>query len=724
MIRKYRRDGKSYKIIDLFKWYIEDEKKFNSFKNEIIEEKFDPDKFLVWLEKPLQKLKGGKIKLYHGTSVKIEDNVIEPRSINVGATKFSDPRWSTYLWDNREDAISWALMWNLWDIIGPYHVAYGYNNKNGKNLIYKPDDVTEKEYKKYILDNIKPFYVYEVEFDIKDLEVGSCPTIREYTVSKPVEITRTFSYTDIRGDICKRFIEFVSKEEFEEYSNKVTNIKTTPNNRNLLMNHILQKGRDLYRGIIRTDLRNGNIKPGDDLSEYKAIINKHYKNDTYNLFSESFIINTMHESSISIPQMSFYLQNQYEEEMKHYLNTYKKYYNLMLEEQPSAVKHINEDIRKALIVIDGLASKGVENNLVQFAKDDLGEIVKASKRGKPVKVYEASGFKIPTNGNLWISTDWHFYKNKNNTGFKINPDIDKILNNYKKCVKDNDTFIFLGDLYDARTIFDMKRVPKIFELKKLKGHKIMIKGNHDVNTTQFYLDLGFDEVYDSIYNIGNIVFSHEPRKVNDDEINIHGHIHFSETYWGMEPLNHLDAFIGHYNNKPVLINDIVNEYRGTGRLSNKALEKFDSFILHESFVEDLVNIDDTLNDINLISVEGDNVSISNNIIECKIVYNTDTRQPFSLRDIDSKLIINDKFIVQRDKFGTHCTIKPLYESIECDNCIEFKITMSDNVEISNNKLTEGIDIINLFKSDDSEFKFIKESCLKLFGVYPEIIRKK
>jgi hypothetical protein len=50
--------------------------------------------------------------------------------------------------------------------------------------------------------------------------------------------------------------------------------------------------------------------------------------------------------------------------------------------------------------------------------------------------------------------------------------------------------------------------------------------------------------------------------------------------------------------------------------------------------------------------------------------------------------------------------------------------MSDNVEISNNKLTEGIDIINLFKSDDSEFKFIKESCLKLFGVYPEIIRKK
>ena len=184
--------------------------------------------------------------------------------------------------------------------------------------------------------------------------------------------------------------------------------------------------------------------------------------------------------------MNYYLQNQYEEEMKNYLNTYKKYYNLMLKEQPSAVEHINEDIRKCLIVIDDLSKKeGVENNLVQFAKDDLGEIVKASKHGKPVKVLEASGFKIPTSGDLWISTDWHFYKNKDNIKFKVNPNIDKILNNYKKCIKPNDTFIFLGDLYDARTIFDMKLVPKIFDIKKLKGHKIMIKGNHDVNNTIF-----------------------------------------------------------------------------------------------------------------------------------------------------------------------------------------------------------------------------------------------
>ena len=494
---------------------------------EAVEEKFEPDKLLVWFDKPIQKLKGGKIKLYHGSSVEIKDK-IDPISINVGATKFSDPRWSTYFWDNREDAMSWAIMWSIWDVIGSDHIAFGYNRGNGKNLIYKPDEYTEDEYKKYIASNIKPFYVYEVEIDIKDLEIGSCPTIREYTVSKPVEIIRTFKYTNIKGDVFRRFIEFVSKEEFEAYNKMVTNIKTTPNNRGVLLNNMLQKGRDLYRGVIRTDLRNGNIKPGDDLSDYRTIINNHYKKDTYDLFKESYIIDRMEESSISIPQMSYYLQNQYEEDMRDYLNTYKKYYNLMLKEQPAAVKHINEDIRQCLIVIDGLAAKGVENNLVQFAKDDLGEIVKASKKGKPVKVYE-------------------------------------------------------------------------------------------------------------------------------------------------------------------------------------------------SMVDDMVNIDDSTNDINLISVQDDNVSISNEIIECRLVYNNTTnKQLFSLRDVDSKLIIENSYVIQRDSVGTHCSVTPYYKDTEGENSLSFFILLNESVDISelSNKINEGITLTNLFKFNDNGYNFIKESCLRLFDQEP------
>jgi hypothetical protein len=272
----------------------------------------------------------------------------------------------------------------------------------------------------------------------------------------------------------------------------------------------------------------------------------------------------------------------------------------------------------------------------------------------------------------------------------------------------------------------MKLVPKIFDIKGLKGHKIMIKGNHDVNTTQFYLDLGFDEVYEKPYNIGNIVFSHEPIEVNSDEINIHGHIHFSETYWGMESTNHLDAYVEHYDFKPVKINDIINEYRDSNRLTKKALCKFDESIIHESMVDDLINIDDNINDINLISVQGDNVSISNEIIECKILYNSNSNQLFSLMDINSKLIIENSFVVQREKVGTKCSVSPCYKDIEGEKILEFSLVFDEKVNIKdlNSKLTEGIIITNLHKFNDESYKFIKEACIRLFGVYPKEIKIK
>lgn len=276
------------------------------------------------------------------------------------------------------------------------------------------------------------------------------------------------------------------------------------------------------------------LKDGGMDKEIKKKKSKLIKESFDNL-EESYIINTMKESSISIPQMTYYLQNEYEEEMRHYLNTYRKYYNLMLKEQPSAVTHINEDIRKCLVVIDGLASKGVENNLIQFAKDDLGEIVKASKKGKPVKVIE-------------------------------------------------------------------------------------------------------------------------------------------------------------------------------------------------SMVDDMLAIDDRLNDISFIRVDNGNVSISNErVINGKIVYNIpNSKQIFSLLDKDSKLIIEDTYVIQRDNVGTHCSISPLYNNTDEENVLEFQMILNEDVDIYSidNKMNEGVIIANLHKFNDEEYTFIKEACLKLFGVYPKEIKIK
>ena len=42
-----------------------------------------------------------------------------------------------------------------------------------------------------------------------DLEIGSCPSIKEYTVSKPVKILKKFEYT-LNKEIVRRCFNFTS----------------------------------------------------------------------------------------------------------------------------------------------------------------------------------------------------------------------------------------------------------------------------------------------------------------------------------------------------------------------------------------------------------------------------------------------------------------------------------------------------------------------------------
>ena len=353
---------------------------------EFLEEKFEPDKFLVWFDKPVKKLVGGKLRVYHGSSDLIEADEITPISFNVGATKHSDPRWSTYVWDNKEDAMKWASAWE----VSNYHRETLYIGHNGKTMLGKPEGMEDKAFVKELINKMSKakFYIYECEVDIKDLEIGSCPSIKEYTISKPIKVLKRYDYT-LNKEIVRRCFNILPVDEVIKFKDENRGVKHLKLHRNFILNHVLDNTRDSYRAIMRTDLQQGNIKVGDDLSGYKDSINHHVKRDTYGL-KESYITDIMEESSISMVQLNLYLQNQYEEEMKHYLDTYKQYYEIMRKEKPHAVKNLNEDIKRAIIFIDGLASKGVENNLVQFAREELGSIVNIPKRGNAVKIHEST----------------------------------------------------------------------------------------------------------------------------------------------------------------------------------------------------------------------------------------------------------------------------------------------------------------------------------------------
>lgn len=81
-----------------------------------------------------------------------------------------------------------------------------------------------------------------------------------------------------------------------------------------------------------------------------------------------------------------------------------------------------------------------------------------------------------------------------------------IINNYNKLVQDEDTVYHLGDLTMAH---ENTRAYTEYIIKHLKGKKILIRGNHDDESDQFYLDCGFDEVHEYLI-LGDKFLCHYP----------------------------------------------------------------------------------------------------------------------------------------------------------------------------------------------------------------------
>lgn len=143
---------------------------------------------------------------------------------------------------------------------------------------------------------------------------------------------------------------------------------------------------------------------------------------------------------------------------------------------------------------------------------------------------------------LFISTDWHLIRKDKDTGLLyVRPDVEEILNSQINNVGPDDTFIFLGDLFDDD--FDPKDHRRILgnylsdKLHNLSGkRKIFIRGNNDIGSDTFYRDLGFNEIHFSVTApivFGNklkiTVFSHTSLETPKGVVNIHGHIHRDNT---------------------------------------------------------------------------------------------------------------------------------------------------------------------------------------------------
>lgn len=109
---------------------------------------------------------------------------------------------------------------------------------------------------------------------------------------------------------------------------------------------------------------------------------------------------------------------------------------------------------------------------------------------------------------VWVSSDYHL-NHKNIIKYCNRPfdSVDRmnkvIIRNHNRVVKNDDTWIFLGD-------FALTSANKTEQfLKKLNGYKIIVTGNHDKSPERMK-ELGFNEAYKSMYIYEGKILSHVP----------------------------------------------------------------------------------------------------------------------------------------------------------------------------------------------------------------------
>lgn len=240
-----------------------------------VEESFEPDKALVWLDKPIEKLFNRTISIYHGTEIKNKGKILNNNTIAVGATKFSEPRWVKYYWDNFDYAAKWALMC-LFDTA---HIPAYFNGQDNKLVLVKDDGVSDDEIIKYYEKHYKNInaYVYEAKIKVNDLEIGSSPVIKEYTISKPIPYYKCHILKLNKNTITK-YCEFEVKGKLaEKYGN--FNIRERDRKRGPILNKILSDYRDRSRKYIFNDIKdeNGNVDYNADISIYKKSVAEYDK---------------------------------------------------------------------------------------------------------------------------------------------------------------------------------------------------------------------------------------------------------------------------------------------------------------------------------------------------------------------------------------------------------------------------------------------------------------
>lgn len=378
---------------------------------EPVTEKFNVDKFLVWFEKPVDKLLNKQIKIYHGSSIDIKTTNIDPISINVGATRLSDPRWSTYFWDNKEMAIQWAITWKVRDVA---QTECLYRNHDGKTLLVNNTQYPDKKFIDNIL-KVKPyFFIYECDIPVNKLEMGSTAAMPEYTVSESVKISKKTKMLVTKSLFNKHFT-IISQKEADKLIDP-NDMDYMSRYRNKFLDVFLSNYRDAYRALIKRDIKKGKVKMGDDISSYRSTINKAVDDDLFNLRSH----NNVTESYVCFPLLNSIISSKYDdikskEQYKRDVNAFKQHFlkGISRIDNIDDAKAMKGDLQALMSYLNGIkytnnysefknidAVKEIEAWICRVAIPELDlKINKYSRNLEPVNEY-AHNITFAINNNL------------------------------------------------------------------------------------------------------------------------------------------------------------------------------------------------------------------------------------------------------------------------------------------------------------------------------------
>ena len=196
---------------------------------------------------------------------------------------------------------------------------------------------------------------------------------------------------------------------------------------------------------------------------------------------------------------------------------------------------------------------------------------------------------IRNGGKVYLAGDWHLWlrEEKDKPECHKRSDFNTILNEANHvCDSNKDLLIYMGDLVDGE--FQEKELLKQ-ALLTLHMKRIMVRGNNDTFDKSFYKSCGFEYVVDSfVWN--DILFTHCPVK-NDNDINVHSHIHGYHTYI-IPYTNHID--VGYYGGrkKPIELLSLISRQPSYAKIIiQKECIATEAHTLFEKCFMDINNID-------------------------------------------------------------------------------------------------------------------------------------